>query len=202
TTGGLGPTHDDKTLGAIAEYLELDTHEDAAAARIVKRQYQELYQKGIVGSPDYTEKRAKMARLPEESEALDNRVGGAPGAFIVSKNGVLFALPGVPREMEFIFEDSVCPWIEEHLSGRLVERVVEFPIKDETVFAPFIDEVMKMNPDVYIKSMPKTYGSSDVLRVWISARGETEGELTERVNETIANLEGASGLQSEPAPEE
>ncbi len=201
TTGGLGPTHDDKTLEAIADYFDVNTQEDAAAAEIVKRQYRELYEKGIVDSPEYTEKRAKMARIPEGSSPLDNRVGGAPGVFVKRESISLFALPGVPSEMKFIFEDSVSPWIREHLGGQLMEQVVEFPIKDETVFAPFIDAVMDTHPHIYIKSMPKTYGSSDVLRVWISARGEDKNQLARRIDEAIAELEDVSGLHAEPESE-
>lgn len=202
TTGGLGPTHDDMTLESIAEYLGVEIQEDETAAEIVQRQYRELYKKGMVDSPDYTEKRAKMAMIPEGAKPLDNRVGGAPGILIETEKTILIVLPGVPKEMKFIFDDSIAKRIRKQLTGQFVERVVEFPIKDETVFAPFIDKVMEMNREVYIKSMPKTYGSSDVLRVWISARSENEKELTQRVNETIANLEAISGLQSKPATEE
>ena len=44
--------------------------------------------------------------------------------------------------------------------------MIEFGMKDESVFAPAIEVVMEKVPDVYIKSMPKTYGTAKTLRVW------------------------------------
>jgi molybdenum cofactor synthesis domain-containing protein len=171
TSGGLGPTHDDMTLKAMASNLERDLVENPVAAEIVKRQYKMLFEKGIVQTPDYTENRRKMAFLPKNSIPLDNFVGGAPGVRIDLDDTTIFCLPGVPKELESIFDSSVRVWFEEKSKAKYVEKIVEFPFRDESAFAPFIERAMKKNPEVYIKSMPKTYGSSKVLRVWISARG-------------------------------
>jgi len=55
---------------------------------------------------------------------------------------------------------------------------------------------MKKHPGVYVKSMPKTYGTSRSLRVWVSARGETLKEVTEIVKNAIQSLEEETGLPS------
>ncbi|GAH34767.1 unnamed protein product, partial [marine sediment metagenome] len=60
TSGGLGPTHDDMTLKAIAVALGLEVSQNAEALAIVERQYKTLYERGIVQSPDMTESRIKM----------------------------------------------------------------------------------------------------------------------------------------------
>ena len=86
TSGGLGPTHDDMTLKAIAIALGLEIHENADALEIVERQYKTLYERGIVQSPDMTEARVKMARIPDGAIPLDNRVGGAPGTRLQAGN--------------------------------------------------------------------------------------------------------------------
>ncbi|TFG34319.1 competence/damage-inducible protein A, partial [Candidatus Thorarchaeota archaeon] len=196
TTGGLGPTHDDMTLKAIAIALDRDVEENVDALEIVKRQYRTLYEKGIVKSPDITDARRKMAYIPKNAIPLDNQVGGAPGVRIHENNTTIFCLPGVPSELKFIFEDSVVPWISERVKRRFYERVVEFGMHDESMFAPAIDIVMKQNPDVYIKSMPKTYGTSKTLRVWISAGGEDLEELEKQVQRAIKSLEETTGIPS------
>lgn len=196
TSGGLGPTHDDMTLKSIAIALELSVKEDPEALAIVERQYKDLFKRGIVQSPDLTEARIKMARIPEGAIPLDNRVGGAPGVRLEVNDTVIFSLPGVPSELKFIFEDSVTPWISDRVVQKFFEQVVEFGMHDESTFAPAIDVVMKKYPGVYIKSMPKTYGTTKSLRVWVSARGEDLETLTELVEKAIQSLEKETGLPS------
>ncbi|MFW9975363.1 MAG: competence/damage-inducible protein A [Candidatus Thorarchaeota archaeon] len=198
TSGGLGPTHDDMTLAAITKALGRKIVENRDAANIIKRQYKTLYEKGIVAAPDFTEYRRKMAQFPDGSSPLDNRVGGAPGVMIHDENVTIFCLPGVPAELKFIFEDSVIPWIEENVVQKFHEQIVEFEMKDESVFAPAIDFVMKKIPNVYIKSLPKPYGTSKGIRVWISARGDNASELEMLIEETISSLEKATGITSKP----
>ncbi|MBN2230603.1 MAG: competence/damage-inducible protein A [Candidatus Thorarchaeota archaeon] len=201
TTGGLGPTHDDMTLKAIGKAIGRKVVENSDALSIVKRQYQSLYERGIVSSPDITEARRKMAHIPEGATPLDNRVGGAPGVMIQLEEVVIFCLPGVPSELKFIFEDSIVPWIIENVTQRFYEKVVEFGIHDESVFSPAIDIAMKKHPGVYVKSMPKTYGTSKTLRVWVSARGNDNQDLKELVKNTIRELEKVTGLTSTPVEE-
>ncbi|MGY5871395.1 MAG: molybdopterin-binding protein [Candidatus Thorarchaeota archaeon] len=196
TSGGLGPTHDDITLKAIALALDLEVTESAEALAIVERQYKTLFEKGIVQSPDLTEARVKMAMIPEGAEPLDNRVGGAPGVRLQVGNSTIFCLPGVPSELKFIFEDSIISWLSERVEQKFFEQVVEFGMHDESTFAPAIDVVMKKHPGVYVKSMPKTYGTSRTLRVWVSARGENLTDLTELVKAAVKSLEEVTGLPS------
>ncbi|MFX1542830.1 MAG: molybdopterin-binding protein [Promethearchaeota archaeon] len=193
TSGGLGPTHDDMTLEAIASHLGLPLIEDKDALAIVERQYKMLSDKGIVADSDISEPRKKMAKIPEGSVPLDNAVGGAPGVMLEVKDTTIFCLPGVPAELKYIFGNSVKPWVEERVSEMYVEKIVEFGFKDESVFAPYIDRAMKKVPGVYIKSMPRRYGTTDVLRVWISARGEDKKALEDLVIAAIELIEADSG---------
>ena len=198
TSGGLGPTHDDMTLKALATKLGKKLVENPEAIGIIKRQYKTLHGKGIVQAPDITESRRKMAQLPEGAKALDNRVGGAPGVMIQDGDTTIFCLPGVPSELKFIFEDSVIPWLSDNVKRKFHQVLIEFGMRDESVFAPAIDVVMKKIPEVYIKSMPKKYGTSKTLRVWLSARGEDVSSLEKLVQNAISELEKAIGIQSKP----
>ncbi len=198
TSGGLGPTHDDMTLKALASHLKLKLVENPEAIEIIERQYKTLHERGIVQSPEMTSSRKKMAHIPEGSKALDNRVGGAPGVMIQNENVTIFCLPGVPSELKFIFEDSVLPWLNDRVAQVFHEEVIEFELKDESVFAPAIEEVMKKVPGVWIKSMPKMYGTSKTLQVWLSARGQDISTLDELIQRAILALEKTTGLKSSP----
>jgi len=198
TSGGLGPTHDDMTLSAVSKRLGIELIEDPNALSIVKKQYEHLHARGIVSTAELTESRKKMAFIPKGSTPLDNTVGGAPGVRISRGETTIFCLPGVPAELKAIFDGSIRPWIEQRVRLRYYEETVDFAISDETMFAPFIDKVMKKHPGVYIKSMPKTYGTSDVLRVWVSARGGALEDLEATVKGAIRNLVEVSRVMASP----
>lgn len=85
TTGGIGPTHDDITVDAIAEALGVGVvhHPDAMA---VLEQY-------YATRGGLTEVRARMARVPDGATLIENRVSGAPGIRV----GPLFIMAGVPH---------------------------------------------------------------------------------------------------------
>ncbi|MGQ3101100.1 MAG: competence/damage-inducible protein A [Sphingopyxis solisilvae] len=86
TTGGIGPTHDDITVDAVAKALGVGVivHPDARA--ILERYY------GGRGL-ELTEARLRMARTPDGAELIPNRMSGAPGIRI----GNLFVMAGVPH---------------------------------------------------------------------------------------------------------
>ncbi len=98
-----------------------------------------------------------MAKLPVTSKPLPNPTGSAPGVLIKEKNTKIVSLPGVPRELKAIFEDSVRKEIIEEVGERYFAES-HFIVKGlgESVMAPTIEEVMKKHsPYVYVKSHPK-----------------------------------------------
>ncbi|MCK5240290.1 MAG: competence/damage-inducible protein A [Candidatus Thorarchaeota archaeon] len=198
TSGGLGPTHDDMTLQAIAVAFGVKLEQNVDAVKIVERQYKILHEKGIVASPDMSESRLKMARIPEESKPLNNAVGGAPGVMLEYQGTTIFCLPGVPAELKNIWDTSVRPWLSEKVVGSYYEEIVEFTFVDESVFAPHIENAMNEHPGVWVKSMPKRYGTTKIMTVWISSRGSELDEEIKRVKDAIKTLEGSSRLSAKP----
>mgnify|MGYP001090710678 CR=1 FL=1 len=186
TTGGLGPTHDDKTLSGVADAFGLPLEANEEAIGIITRQYGDLYKRGVVDTAEMTEPRRKMGVLPRGAKPLDNRIGGAPGVLLDIQGAQIVSLPGVPGEMMWIFDNQLLALLKQKVEGAFSEKIIYLPLRDESTLAPIIDEVMKDVPDVYIKSMVKPYGESGI-RLWISARGRSQAEVEERVNR-VANL--------------
>ncbi len=186
TTGGLGPTHDDKTLSGIAMAFELPTELNENALQIVTRQYKEMHQRGVIETGEITEPRRKMAILPRGARPLDNRVGGAPGVVLDVEGAQIISLPGVPGELMWIFDNQLLSLLKGKIEGAFAEDVIYLPLRDESTLAPIIDEVMQDVPGVYIKSMVKPYGESGI-RLWISSSGQSQTEVEEKVNR-VANL--------------
>jgi molybdenum cofactor synthesis domain-containing protein len=186
TTGGLGPTHDDKTLTGVAMAFGLPLELNEDALEIVTRQYSDLHQRGIIETSEITEPRRKMAVLPKGARPLDNRVGGAPGVVLDVEGAQIISLPGVPGELMWIFDNQLLSLLKGKVEGAFSEEVIYLPLRDESTLAPIIDDVMQDVPGVYIKSMVKPYGESGI-RLWVSASGQSQAEVDERVSR-VANL--------------
>ena len=186
TTGGLGPTHDDKTLTGVASAFNLPMELNDKALEIVIRQYSDLHKRGIIQNSEITEPRRKMAVLPKGAQSLDNMVGGAPGVLVDIDGVQVISLPGVPGELMWIFDNQCLALLKTKIEGAFAEELVYLPLRDESTLAPIIDDVMRDVPDVYIKSMVKPYGESGI-RLWVSASGSSETEVKEKVNR-VANL--------------
>ena len=189
TTGGLGPTFDDMTLAGIARAITRPLIVHAGALEFVTRRYQEFYEKGFVDDPKIIPAREKMAHLPEGAEPLDNPVGTAPAVSVVTAQGVIFALPGVPREMQSIFELIVVPRLKELLGAAIyLEETVNTGVKDESVLGGLVEEVMKQVPGTYLKSKAAGFGPAIGLEVVITAAGSDREEITGKVEEAKQHL--------------
>ncbi len=92
TTGGIGPTHDDITVDAIAEALGVPVIVHPKARAVLEDYY--ASRGGI------TEARLRMARVPEGAELIENRMSGAPGI----RWGNIFILAGVPHIATLMLE--------------------------------------------------------------------------------------------------
>jgi molybdenum cofactor synthesis domain-containing protein len=88
-TGGLGGTPDDITREAIAAAFDVPQEEQDEVAQRLRARFH--------GHPEYV---TRWAQLPAGSRALENPLGGAPG-FVL---GNVYVLPGLPAEMEAMFE--------------------------------------------------------------------------------------------------
>ena len=111
-SGGLGPTADDHTTRLVAEVLRRDVVRDPEAERRMrKRVLRRVKDEAAIPQNFF-----KQAEVVEGSEVLLNPVGLAPGMWIEAEEdrAAIVVLPGVPRELEALYEGLVAP--------RLLER--------------------------------------------------------------------------------
>ncbi len=148
TTGGLGPTPDDRTAEFIAKVAGKKLVVNDEALRMVREKYE------AAGLP-LTDDRVKMARLPEGAKPIPNPVGTAPGIHIVIGRSHVFALPGVPREMEAMFKNYVLRVLEPMLPRLcVVEEGVRVTGLPESSLAPILRAASRLCGDCYTKSHP------------------------------------------------
>src|SRR4051812_36462187 len=153
TTGGIGPTHDDITVDAIAAAFGVPPVVHPDARRIL-----EDYYRGRPGG--VTDARMRMARVPEGAELLKNPSSGAPGI----KMDNVYILAGVP---------GIAASMLEALTGKLeggkpVVSVTVGARAPESEVADLLRETEAAHPGVAIGSYPffrdGRYGSNFVVR--------------------------------------
>ncbi|HKQ02747.1 MAG TPA: CinA family nicotinamide mononucleotide deamidase-related protein, partial [Actinomycetes bacterium] len=102
-TGGLGPTQDDVTREALAA---------VAGVALVRQPELETWLRerfGSMGVQRMAEMNLRQADVPEGARTIDNPRGTAPGLIVEVGGKPVYAVPGVPREMEGMLERVVLP---------------------------------------------------------------------------------------------
>ena len=143
-TGGLGPTVDDPTRQAIAQAfsLELIFFPDLWD-EIVRR-----FSKYGIHPP---ENNKQQAYLPEGADSLPNPRGTAPGISLERGKSLIFALPGVPIEMEGMLNEQVLPRITTRysLTGVILTRNIKVEGIGESQIDALIRDLEQLsNPTV------------------------------------------------------
>lgn len=183
TTGGLGPTFDDMTVESIAKALKLELIEDPETRDILLKRYRKL-------KAEMTPARMKLALIPEGSRAIANRVGAAPGVLLQSGRSAILVLPGVPREMEVILEDSVQLIGSSDMFYAEANKRLEGVM--ESAIVPIVNSIMdKYRGQVYIKSHPlRSETNEPEIEVEVSAYGKSQEEADSVVKDAFSELLG------------
>jgi nicotinamide-nucleotide amidase len=195
TTGGLGPTFDDKTLEGIAKGLNQKLEVNNRALKLVRGKYEALLKEGRIEKIELTPSRTKMATFPKGSKPLHNPVGTAPGMLADVKQTCVIALPGVPPEMEAIFDESVVPMLKKEAGkSAFFETSIYIEGIMESSLAPLIDRVMHANPlvyiksHVYVKSRPQVEGKKSHIELHFSTIGEDPKTEKDRLGKAVEQL--------------
>jgi nicotinamide-nucleotide amidase len=113
TTGGLGPTSDDLTRAAIAEFLGEDLQLNSGLSEDLRAFFED---RGI----PMLSTNLKQAELIPSAQPLPNRRGTAPGWWVETGDKVIIALPGPPHEMTTMWEQQVVPRLKGLASGDVI----------------------------------------------------------------------------------
>ncbi len=118
-SGGLGTTHDDLTMAAVADALGVKLQREAEAWQHVQRRVRELAQRRDLDGQELLDQSAKQALLPVGARCVAP-AGQAPGAVVRRGDTTVVVLPGPPRELM-----AMWPGVLEDLpgSGRALQRL-------------------------------------------------------------------------------
>jgi len=177
TTGGIGPTHDDITVDAIAAAFGVPVVVHPVARKIL-----EHYYRGRPGG--LTDARLLMARVPQGAELIPNPSSGAPGIKIEN----VYVMAGVP---------GIAASMLEALTGKLegglpIVSVTVGARAPESDVADLLRETEAANPGVAIGSYPffkdGRYGANFVIR-------SEDGDLAKRTGDELSSKLREAGYE-------
>lgn len=186
STGGLGPTWDDKTLEGLALAVEDEVIRNDEAYAYIKKKYEEF-------KIEISKAGEKMAYFPVNGKPLLNSVGTAPGCYYFYKEKIhVFSLPGVPKEMKGMFEQHVKPFIKERFTETFFQQKFEIHNMYESKLAAITSRLTKEYPAIYIKSHPNKPG---LILMHITAYGDDKTgkllvEVVEKLKQEITTIGG------------
>ncbi|WP_294245091.1 CinA family nicotinamide mononucleotide deamidase-related protein [uncultured Chryseobacterium sp.] len=180
TTGGLGPTRDDKTKKAIAAFFNDEIALDEETFQHLKA-YMERR-----GRLEILERNREQAFVPRRSKIFQNHNGTAPCMMMEQDGKLLFSLPGVPYEVKPLIKDQIVPYLQSVFSLQYIcTRVVSVVGIPESILADTIEEWELALPEhMALSYLP--VGTRVKLR--LTASGESGAVLQEQLEEEIRKL--------------
>jgi nicotinamide-nucleotide amidase len=166
--GGLGPTQDDLTRDAIAEVMGVGlVRRDELVEQISK----------MFGSRgrDMPENNLRQADIPEGGEAIPNPIGTAPGLRCEFDGKVIYAVPGVPYEMQLMITSQVLPDLRRRAgdTATIVSRSLKTWGTSESALAEMIAARVDEQTNPTIAFLAR---GIEGLVVRITAKAPTEAE--------------------------
>lgn len=174
TTGGLGPTNDDITKEIAAKYFNQELVFYSDIWENIKSYFEKLGLKP-------TENNKKQAYFPKDCIILDNPNGTAPGVILKKENKMIILLPGPPKEMIPMFNNSVKSYLQSLTDYKLVSKTLRFiGIGESELEEKLIDIInSQSNPTI------APYAKENEVTLRITAKSKDD----EKANDLIKSIE-------------
>lgn len=142
-TGGLGPTKDDVTKIALAEYMGVGMYFDQAVYDRIENMFKKL-------GRTLSDRHRNQCLMPEGVELIRNSMGTAPGMLFRKGNQMIISMPGVPYEMKAIMTEYVLDMLKIKTDQKLFHYTIHTACTGETIIENLISSIVDTLPD-YIK---------------------------------------------------
>ncbi|MDQ0593545.1 nicotinamide-nucleotide amidase [Chryseobacterium ginsenosidimutans] len=180
TTGGLGPTRDDKTKKAIAEFFNDEIALDEVTFNHLKNYMEKR------GRLEILERNREQAFVPTKSTVFQNHFGTAPCMMMEQDGKLLFSLPGVPYEVKPLIKDQIVPYLHNKFSLNYIStRIVSVVGIPESILADIIEDwELALPENLALSYLP--VGTRVKLR--LTATGENEAVLQQQLEQEIQKV--------------
>ena len=147
-TGGLGPTHDDISKKAIAEFFDDHLIFNPSVYNNIKTLLARF-------GKDVSELNKTQAMVPSTCKVIQNLRGTAPGMIMQKGEKMVVSLPGVPHEMRGLMQSEVIPLIQSLTSGGIIHRyLMTFGVVEADLAVKLESLINNLNEAVKIAFLP------------------------------------------------
>ncbi len=163
STGGLGPTSDDITKQTLLEFFGGQMREDPQVLNDVKHFLE-------IRGRQMTPRQREQALVPDTAKIIRNPYGTAPGLWFERQGTVFVFMPGVPFEMQQMFEENLEPLLRRHfdLPAVYMRFVHTYGLPEADLASRLEDFERELPRDVKIAYLPSP---EDIkIRLWASGR--------------------------------
>jgi nicotinamide-nucleotide amidase len=171
TTGGVGPTVDDITREAVARAT-------GRALEFRPDLMEQIAARFLRWGSEMSENHRRQAFVPQGAIPIENPVGTAPCFIAETERGVVISLPGVPREMEYLLENDVIPYLRRRfdlhkvIKARILRTAALGESRIDTILS---DLLTAKNPTIGLSAHP---GQTDVR---ITAKADSDEEADQLI---------------------
>lgn len=166
-TGGLGPTKDDITKKAIADFLGVELYFDQPTFERIQKIFEKI---GRVMSPHHHD----QCLMPFGVQILRNSMGTAPGMLFRHQNKMIISMPGVPYEMKAIINEEILPWLSQSSDKHIYHKTMLTACNGETTIETAIADILSEMPEnIKIAYLP----SIASVRLRLSGTGKNKDTL-------------------------
>ena len=180
TTGGLGPTKDDKTKKAFAEFfndfLVSDTETlEHLKQLLIKRNREHLFDINL-----------PQAEILSKSKVFQNHNGTAPSLMVEENGKIAICLPGVPYEVKPLIKNQIIPYLQEKFEQNfIVSRIISV--------VNFPESLLSETIETWELALPSTISLSYLpianrVKLRLTAAGKNEEILNQQLDEEITKL--------------
>jgi len=177
TTGGLGPTEDDITREAIADFCG----ETITIDQSLVTQFKQLFKQFNMDMP---ESNIKQASVIPSCQIIANPRGTAPGWWVEHDGHVIISMPGPPGEMQPMWTNVVAPRIREKYCDSIIfsSTIKTFGLSEAKLGEVTRSYLLAKNPTVGI------YAKPDGIHLRVAAKAPALENAQELVDKTIGEL--------------
>jgi molybdopterin-biosynthesis enzyme MoeA-like protein len=197
TTGGMGPGNDDLTRQTVAKATGRALKPDPRAQEMLSKAYRRLFAMGVVESPELTEGRKKMARLPEGGVPYESPIGVAPGIRLDHGPTRIFLMAGVPDELRQLFNVMVAPTVIGDGGGEARDaRHLEYFGRDESALESVFLDLERRYPGVQGRARVQGTEEDIVIRITLTGEHARKEELKRLLDLAEADLRTRLGMET------
>ena len=178
-TGGLGPTSDDITKQALAEYFNMQLVTNTEVLKMIEEM---MIRRSFV----MNDNNRRQAEVPESCRVLKNAAGTAPGMWFEKDGTIFVSMPGVPDEMKYIMKEHVLPELNKRFISQIIihRNIMTYGTFEAKLAEILTDFEAGLPANIKLAYLP----SSGVIKLRLTGTGNERESLEALVSEQVSNL--------------